>query len=39
MIGGAPVSEAYANEIQADGFGTNAAEAVDAVSQVLGLSV
>ncbi len=39
VIGGAPVSEAYANEIQADGFGTNAAEAVDAVSQVLGLSV
>ncbi len=39
VIGGAPVSEAYANEIQADGFGTNAAEAVSAVSAALGLAV
>lgn len=39
VIGGAPVSEAYAKEINADGFGANAADAVHAVSRVLGLPV
>ncbi len=39
VIGGAPVSEAYADEIEADGFGSNAAEAVYAVSRTLGLPV
>ncbi len=29
MIGGAPVTEAYADEIGADGYGANAAAAVD----------
>jgi 5-methyltetrahydrofolate--homocysteine methyltransferase len=29
MIGGAPVTQAYADEIGADGYGANAAAAVD----------
>lgn len=37
IIGGAPVTQAYADEIQADGFGGNAAEAVHAVARSLGI--
>ncbi len=37
VIGGAPVSQAYADEIKADAFGANAADAVHAVSRVLGI--
>ena len=29
MVGGAPVTQAYADEIGADGYGANAAAAVD----------
>ena len=37
VIGGAPVTEAYAKQINADEFGANAADAVHAVSRALGL--
>ncbi|MFH1965381.1 MAG: corrinoid protein [Acidobacteriota bacterium] len=36
LIGGAPVTKNYANEIGADGFGKDANEAVAAVEKVLG---
>ncbi len=36
MIGGAPVSEAFAREIGADAFGANAAEAVDKALALIG---
>jgi methanogenic corrinoid protein MtbC1 len=36
LIGGAPVTENYANEIGADGFGKDANEAVAAVEKALG---
>lgn len=39
IIGGAPVTQAYADEIQADGFGGNAAEAVHAVARSLGIAM
>ncbi len=38
VVGGAPVSEAYTQEIGADGFGANAMEAVNAVSRALGIA-
>ena len=37
IIGGAPVTQRYANEIQADGFGGSAPDAVKIVKQSLGL--
>ncbi|MDK1024221.1 MAG: corrinoid protein [Gammaproteobacteria bacterium] len=39
IIGGAPVTQAYADEIQADGFGGNAVEAVYAVARSLGIAM
>jgi 5-methyltetrahydrofolate--homocysteine methyltransferase len=39
VIGGAPVTQAYADEIQADGFGSNAADAVYAVARSLGITM
>ena len=36
MIGGAPVTEEYAKEIGADGFGTDAASAVDVLLGMMG---
>jgi len=37
IIGGAPVTEEYANEIGADGFAPDAASAVDKVKELLGI--
>jgi len=39
IIGGAPVTQNYADEIQADGFGSNAADAVHAVARSLGIAM
>ncbi len=39
IIGGAPVTQNYADEIQADGFGSNAADAVYAVARSLGIAM
>jgi 5-methyltetrahydrofolate--homocysteine methyltransferase len=39
IIGGAPVTQAYADEIKADGFGGNAADAVHAVASSLGIAM
>jgi 5-methyltetrahydrofolate--homocysteine methyltransferase len=36
MVGGAPVTQAYADEIGADGYGANAAAAVDKAKAVVG---
>ena len=38
VIGGAPVTQAYADEIGADGFADNASDAVHAVARSLGVS-
>ena len=38
MIGGAPVSQAYADEIGADGYGANASAAVDLFLRLAGKS-
>jgi len=38
VIGGAPVTQSYANEIGAAGFATNASEAVKIVSKCLGVA-
>jgi len=35
IIGGAPVTQAYANEISADGFAPDAASAVDKVKELI----
>jgi 5-methyltetrahydrofolate--homocysteine methyltransferase len=35
MVGGAPVTQSFANEIGADGYGESAAEAVDKAKQLL----
>jgi 5-methyltetrahydrofolate--homocysteine methyltransferase len=35
MVGGAPVSEQFANEIGADGFANDAASAVDVAKQLV----
>ncbi len=37
LVGGAPVSEAFAQEIGADGFGANASLAVDKAKELVGL--
>ncbi len=37
VIGGAPVTQEYANEIEADGYADNASSAVDKVKELLGL--
>lgn len=37
IIGGAPVTQEYANEIKADGFADNASSAVDKVKELLGI--
>ncbi|MBM4063326.1 MAG: cobalamin-binding protein [Planctomycetes bacterium] len=37
LVGGAPVTQRYADEIGADGFGNNAAEAVAVARRVLGV--
>lgn len=37
MIGGAPVTQSFADEIGADGYGADAATAVDVANQLLGL--
>jgi len=39
MIGGAPVTQRYANEIGADGYSPDAASAVDTARVLLGLPV
>ncbi len=38
MIGGAPVTQSYADEIGADGFAPDAASAVDKAKELLGIS-
>jgi len=38
MIGGAPLTQSYADEIGADGYAPDAASAVDEVKQLLGVS-
>ena len=37
IIGGAPVTQEYADEIKADGYGDNASSAVDKVKELLGI--
>ena len=37
MIGGAPVTQAYADEIGADGYADDAASAVDVAKELLGI--
>jgi 5-methyltetrahydrofolate--homocysteine methyltransferase len=39
VIGGAPVTQAYCDEIGADGFADNASDAVNAVASSLGIAV
>lgn len=39
IIGGAPVTQAYANEIGAHGYGENASDAVKVVAKSLGLKI
>jgi 5-methyltetrahydrofolate--homocysteine methyltransferase len=36
LVGGAPVTQAFANEIGADGFGSSASEAMDLIKETLG---
>ncbi len=36
LVGGAPVTQAFANEIGADGFGSSASEAMDLIKEALG---
>ena len=38
LVGGAPVSAAFAQEIGADGYGCDAAQAVDRVTALLGVA-
>ena len=38
MIGGAPVTQSYADEIKADGYAPDASSAVDKAKELLGLS-
>ena len=38
MVGGGPVTEAWADEIGADGFGRDAMEALDVAKQLIGLA-
>jgi 5-methyltetrahydrofolate--homocysteine methyltransferase len=38
MIGGAPVTQSYADEIKADGYAADASSAVDKAKELLGLS-
>ncbi len=38
MVGGAPVTRKYAEEIGADGYGDNAAAAVDEARRLIGIS-
>ncbi len=38
MVGGAPVTERYANEIGADGYAPDAASAVDTTKELLGIT-
>jgi 5-methyltetrahydrofolate--homocysteine methyltransferase len=38
MIGGAPITQGYADEIGADGYARDAASGVDVAKQLLGLS-
>ena len=35
MVGGAPVTQAFADEIGADGYGANAGQAVDAAKALV----
>jgi 5-methyltetrahydrofolate--homocysteine methyltransferase len=37
MIGGAPVTQEYADEIKADGYAQDAASAVDKAKELLGI--
>ena len=37
MIGGAPVTQSYADEIGADGYAPDAASAVDKAKELLGV--
>jgi 5-methyltetrahydrofolate--homocysteine methyltransferase len=36
IVGGAPVTESYAQQIEADGFSTDASRAVNVVNELLG---
>ncbi len=36
MVGGAPITQKYADEIGADGFGPDAATAVDRAKELIG---
>ncbi len=36
LVGGAPVTQAFADEIGADGFGSSASEAIDRIKEALG---
>lgn len=36
LVGGAPVTQAFADEIGADGFGSSASEAIDLIKEALG---
>ena len=38
LVGGAPISESYANEIGADGYGATATDAVALARRQMGLS-
>jgi len=38
LVGGAPITQRYADEIGADGYGTNAVEAVTLAKQALGIT-
>jgi 5-methyltetrahydrofolate--homocysteine methyltransferase len=38
IIGGAPITQDYSNEIQADGYAPDAASAVDLVKKLLNIS-
>ena len=38
LIGGAPVTQAYADEIGADGYAPDAASAVDVAKELLGIA-
>ena len=37
MVGGAPVTQSFADEIGADGYGESAADAVDKAKELLGI--
>jgi 5-methyltetrahydrofolate--homocysteine methyltransferase len=37
MVGGAPVTQSFADELGADGYGESAAEAVDKAKELLGI--